>query len=123
MMRFYGFDRREILAARPDGMLDLAIDPKLAWALANRGVFPIDVNRAPRERLLRVPGLGTKAVQRILAARVHRRLRLEDVGRVCQSIAAVRPFIVAEGWSPGGALDSEQLRERVAPRAKQLELW
>ncbi len=123
MMRFYGFDQREILAGRPDGMLDLAIDPKLAWALDHRAIFPVDVNRASRELLLRVPGLGTKAVKRILASRVHRRLRLEDVGRVCQSIAAVRPFIVAEGWSPGGALDSERLRETVAPKAKQLELF
>jgi len=123
MMRFYGFDQREILAGRPDGMLDLAIDPKLAWALDHRAIFPVDVNRAPRELLLRVPGLGTKAVKRILASRVHRRLRLEDVGRVCQSIAAVRPFIVAEGWSPGGTLDSERLRETVAPKAKQLELF
>ncbi len=123
MMRFYGFDQHEIVAGRPDGMLDLAIDPKLAWGLANRQIFPVDVNRAPRETLLRVPGLGTKAVKRILASRVHRRLRLEDVGRVCQSIATVRPFIVAEGWSPGGALDSERLRETVAPKAKQLELF
>src|SRR5690606_28979276 len=43
LMRFYGFDQREILAGQPDGMLDLAIDPKLAWALRNRGFFPVDV--------------------------------------------------------------------------------
>ena len=123
MMRFYGFEGHEILAARSDGMLDLSIDPKLAWALAHREMFPVDVNRAARELLLRVPGLGTKAVQRILAARPHRRLRLEDIARICQSIAAVRPFIVAEGWSPGAALDSERLREAVAPKARQLELF
>ena len=52
----------EILAGEPDGMLDLDIDPKLAWALRNRGAFPVDVNRADREALLRVPGLGTKVV-------------------------------------------------------------
>ena len=52
--------------------------------------------------LLRVPGLGTRAVKRILETRRFRRLRLEDVGRLAASIAKVRPFIVAEGWSPGG---------------------
>ena len=122
LMRFYGFEQPEILAGTVDGMLDLAIDPKLAWALRNRAMFPVDVNRAPREMLLRVPGLGTKAVKRIIASRVHQRLRLEDVGRVCQSIAAVRPFIVAEGWSPGASLDAERLRETVAPKEEQLRL-
>ena len=123
LMRFYGFDRHEIVAGRPDGMLDLAIDPKLAWALGNRGRFPVDVNRAPREALLRVPGLGTKAVKRILETRRHRRLRLEDVGRLCASISKVRPFIVAEGWSPGGSLDDGRLRERLTPAPAQLSLF
>ncbi len=123
LMRFYGFGESEILSARPDGMLDLAIDPKLSWALANRAMFPLDVNRADREALLRVPGLGTKVVKRILETRKHRRLRLEDVGRLCQSIARVRPFIVAEGWSPGGLTDCAGLQARVAPEPRQLSLF
>ena len=53
-------------------MLDLDIDPKLAWALKNRDRFPVDVNTADREMLLRVPGLGARAVDKILAARRHR---------------------------------------------------
>jgi len=64
LMRFYGFERSEIAASLPDGMLDLAVDPKLAWALQNRATFPVDVNRAEREALLRVPGLGVKSVDR-----------------------------------------------------------
>jgi putative DNA modification/repair radical SAM protein len=123
LMRFYGFDQHEILAGHPDGMLDLAVDPKLSWALANRAAFPVDVNRADRENLLRVPGLGTRAVTRILDTRRHRRLRLEDVGRLCQSIAKVRPFIVAEGWSPGGLTDSAGLRARLSPAPVQMELF
>ncbi len=123
LMRFYGFGESEILSARPDGMLDLAIDPKLSWALSNRAMFPLDVNRADREALLRVPGLGTKVVKRILETRKHRRLRLEDVGRLCQSIAKVRPFIVAEGWSPGGLTDSANLQAKVAPEPRQLSLF
>jgi putative DNA modification/repair radical SAM protein len=123
LMRFYGFDRQEIVAGRPGGMLDLNIDPKLAWALGNRGFFPVDVNRASKEALLRVPGLGAKVVGRLLSTRRHRRLRLEDVGRLCQSIAKVRPFIVAEGWSPGGMTDAEHLRARLAPKPAQLNLF
>ncbi len=48
LMRFYGFSQPEILDGSNDGMLDLAIDPKLAWALRNRGRFPVDINRAAR---------------------------------------------------------------------------
>jgi putative DNA modification/repair radical SAM protein len=121
LMRFYGFEQKEILAGSSDGMLDLAIDPKLAWALRNRNQFPVDVNRADRESLLRVPGLGTKAVKRILETRRFRRLRLDDLGRLCQSIAKLRPFIVAEGWSPGGLTDLPRLKERLVP-ARQLSL-
>jgi putative DNA modification/repair radical SAM protein len=123
LMRFYGFAQSEILDGTSDGMLDLEIDPKLAWALRHRAVFPVDVNRADREVLLRVPGLGTRAVERILQTRPHRRLRLEDVGRLCQSASKVRPFIVAEGWSPGGLTDESRLRDRLAPPARQLSLF
>ncbi len=122
LMRFYGFEQPEILSGTNDGMLDLDIDPKLAWALRNRGRFPVDVNRAEREVLLRVPGLGTRAVQRIIETRRYRRLRLEDVGRICQSIARVRPFIVAAGWTPGATLDAMRLRERFVPAPQQLSL-
>ena len=123
LMRFYGFDRSEITAGRPGGMLDLDIDPKLAWALANRGVFPLDVNRAPREMLLRIPGLGARVVDRMLAVRRHKRLRIEDVARLCRSISRVRPFIVADGWSPRGMTDEADLRARLAPAPRQLSLW
>ena len=56
------------------------------------------------------------------SGRRHRRLRLEDVGRLCRSVAKVRPFIVAEGWSPGHLTDAAALRDTVAPPA-QLELF
>ena len=70
--------KRDLIAAAADeatGMLPLDIDPKLAWALKFRDRFPVDVNRAPREMLLRVPGLGVKAVNAILTARRWRRRR------------------------------------------------
>lgn len=123
LLRFYGFGVQEITEAQPGGMLDLAIDPKLAWALANRHRFPVDVNRADRDMLLRVPGLGTKGVQRILAARKHRTLRLDDLGRLTLSIRKARPFILAGDWQPGGLLDTENLRQRLVPQPKQLDLF
>lgn len=122
LMRFYGFRQGEILAGVADGMLDLEIDPKLAWALRNRALFPADVNRADRELLLRVPGLGARTVTRILETRMHRRLRLADVARLCGSIAKVRPFIIAADWTPGALLDAERLRERVVAPCRQLVL-
>jgi putative DNA modification/repair radical SAM protein/uracil-DNA glycosylase family protein len=68
LVRFYGFDHAELTTdAAPDLPLDL--DPKLAWALRHRHLFPVDVHRAPRELLLRVPGLGVRNVERILQAR------------------------------------------------------
>ena len=66
LLRFYGFQSRTSSQRRTRPNLDLAIDPKLAWALRNRHVFPLDLNKAPRELLLRVPGVGTKSVERIL---------------------------------------------------------
>ncbi|MDF2604563.1 putative DNA modification/repair radical SAM protein [Sphingomonas sp.] len=125
LMRFYGFQLKEVVAAADDatGMLPLDIDPKLAWALKFRDSFPIDVNRAPREQLLRVPGLGTKAVANILTSRRWRRLRLDDVARLTVSIAKIRPFIVADDWRPVALTDKAELKPIVAPRKQQLELF
>ena len=124
LMRFYGYRAEEVAQATgADGNLPLDIDPKLAWALKFRETFPLDVNRAPRELLLRVPGLGVTAVQRILSARRHKRLRLEDVGRVTVSIAKVRPFIVTADWRPTTLTDRADLRALLAPKQEQLELF
>lgn len=124
LMRFYGFGPSEVAdAAEADGNLPLDIDPKLAWALKFRGHFPVDVNRAAKEQLLRVPGLGTTAVARIITARRHRTLRLDDVGRLTASIAKVRPFICALDWRPTLLTDRADLRRLLAPREEQLELF
>jgi putative DNA modification/repair radical SAM protein len=122
LMRFYGFAAEEIVAGAKDGMLDLAIDPKLAWALRHRERFPIDVNRADRDLLLRVPGLGRRSVGRILAARRHRTLRLEDLGRLTASLKKLRPFVVAADHRPTRVLDRLDLRARLAP-PEQLSLF
>ncbi len=125
LMRFYEFQPHEVVAAADDatGMLPLDIDPKLAWALKFRGSFPVDVNRAPREMLLRVPGLGVKAVNGILTSRRWRRLHLADVARLTVSVAKLRPFIVAEDWRPVTLADKAELRPIVAPKPKQMEMF
>lgn len=123
LYRFYGFDIQEITSVRPDGNLDLEIDPKLAWALANRDRFPVDVNRAEKEMLLRVPGLGTVSVPAIIQARRHRRLRLDDLQRLGVSLRKVRPFIQAEGWTPLRLVDRADLRRLFDPKPKQLSLF
>jgi putative DNA modification/repair radical SAM protein len=125
LMRFYGFSPPEIGEATTGGMLDLAIDPKLAWALNRRAEFPVDVNTAPRERLLRVPGLGVRSVDRIISIRRWRTLRLEDVGRLCRGIDKVRPFVETLDWTPGALTDAADLRHRLspAPRPEQLSLF
>ncbi len=124
LMRFYGYAPGEVCEATDaDGNLPLDIDPKLAWALKFRGTFPVDVNRAGKEMLLRVPGLGPTAVQRIIAARRHRTLRLDDVARLTQSIAKVRPFITALDWRPTTLTDRADLRSLLAPKQEQLELF
>jgi putative DNA modification/repair radical SAM protein len=124
LMRFYGFAPNEVQSATDQqGMLPLDIDPKLAWALKFRESFPVDVNRAPKEMLLRVPGLGTKAVDRILSSRRWRKLRLDDVARLTLSVAKVRPFISTADWRPTLLTDRSDLRALVAPREKQLELF
>ena len=122
MLRFYGFERAEIMEGANGGMLDLAIDPKLAWALQRREAFPVDINRAPREMLLRVPGLGTRAVDRIVVARRLGKLRLGDLAKVTASVKQLLPFIVTPDWRPGSLTDSASLRERFAPPAEQLSL-
>ena len=125
MMRFYGYAAQDVAAATDPatGCLPLDIDPKLAWALRHRATFPVDVNRAPREMLLRVPGLGVKAVDRILASRRHRRLRLDDVARLTTSVKKIRPFLIAADWRPVGLAERVDLRSMLAPPARQLDLF
>ena len=123
LMRFYGFAPGEVMSATEDGMLPLDIDPKLAWALKFRENFPVDVNRAPKEMLLRVPGLGVRAVGRILMSRRWRRLSLADVARLTVSIKKLRPFIITSDWRPLVLSDKADLRSLIAPPVEQLELF
>jgi putative DNA modification/repair radical SAM protein len=126
LMRFYGYSAGEVQqAAGADGMLPLDIDPKLAWALNFRGAFPVDINRAPREMLLRVPGLGVRGANLLLRARRQKRLRLEDVARVTVSVEKLRPFIIAADWRPLLLSDRDDLKSLFLrpKKSEQLELF
>ncbi len=121
LTRFYGFDVAEITPTAADGMLDLDIDPKLAWALRHREHFPVDLNAAPRENLLRVPGLGVGTVKKLLSMRRHRRLRYHDLVKLRVSMRKVTPFVAVLDHRPRHEVDSDAVRAAVvAPRQSDL---
>ena len=123
LVRFYGFQHEEILG--PDEPnLDLTLDPKVMWALRNLAQFPVDINRAPRQLLLRVPGLGVRTVDRIIAARRFGALRVADLARLRVPLSRTQYFIVAADSNPLLAkLESAQLRSLLAagPRGQNVK--
>ena len=123
LMRFYGFGHDEIMPVAGSGMLALDMDPKLAWALGHREQFPADINSAAREMLLRVPGLGLKAVTRILQSRRVRRLRVADLIRLHVPLKKVLPFVLLADHQPGASLDAATLASRLAPAPAQPGLF
>ncbi len=123
LLRFYGFTVDEIAPAERS-MLDLDVDPKLAWALRHRELFPVDVNRASRELLLRVPGLGRRTVERILRMRRHVAVTSSVLARLRIPIRRMRPFLLTADRVSAGrdALDRLDLRALLTP-PEQLELF
>ena len=103
LVRHYGFGHDELVTGA-DGMLALGHDPKLAWALAHRERFPVELDTAPRELLLRVPGLGVRSVERLLDARRGRRLRSADLRALRVPLAKALPWIVLADHRPGPAI-------------------
>ena len=123
LLRYYGFQANELVGPRQPN-LDLRVDPKLGWALANREKFPLPVQTAAREELLRVPGLGVRTVDRLLQIRRHHRIRLEDLARLRVSLDKVRPFLITADYRPPTRLlDDERLIHRLTPRPVQLALF
>jgi predicted DNA-binding helix-hairpin-helix protein len=102
-------------------MLDLDVDPKLAWALANRDRFPVDVNAAEREMLLRIPGIGVRNVKRILAMRAQRRVRFADLSKLRCDMSKAQHFVIAEDWRPVAA-EGPLRHLRGRPSSRQLGL-
>lgn len=114
LMRFYEFKVDEITPPSAEGMLDLDVDPKLAWALRHRNSFPVNLNTASREMLLRVPGLGVGSVQKLLAMRAHRRLRYADLTRLRVAVKKVAPFVETVDYRPSTEPQSTDLRATLA---------
>ena len=129
LMRFYGFDVAELVPSTAPN-LELGIHPKLAWALRNPDQFPIDVNSASKEQLLRIPGVGVRSVKRILSSRRFRKLRMDDLARLQVALTRARPFIATADYFPrskglaieGWAGDKRQHRSG-ARNSGQLDFW
>jgi putative DNA modification/repair radical SAM protein len=123
LMRFYGFDAGELTTSREPN-LDLQIDPKLAWALRHRAFFPVDVNRAAKHHLLRVPGLGVRNVNRILRIRRFHHVALEDLRKLRVPMQKVRPWVLTADFNPDALrVDRDDIRERIIRPDAQLDLF
>ena len=122
LMRYYGFKGEELTTPEQPN-LDLTQDPKLTWALAHREFFPVDVNKATREVLLRVPGIGYRNVERILRIRAYHPLTLEDLRKLNVRLKTVSPFVTTtDHLAPNVALDSVALPATVLIPA-QMQLF
>lgn len=120
LLRFYGFGLDEIVH---NDMLDMEHDPKLAWALRNRHIFPIDLNKADKMLLLRVPGLGARTVQKILAIRRYTKLSWFDLTKMRLPLQKLKPFITVSDYSPSIHLLDSNNFEQQFKQPKQFELF
>jgi putative DNA modification/repair radical SAM protein len=122
LIRDFGFSVGDLTPPGAEN-LDLGIDPKLAWALRNPARFPVDVNQAPKSELIRVPGLGLRSVDRILATRRHSRITLADLAAMRVPLARALPFILAADHVPRERGSRVIALPGLRRRWKQLELF
>lgn len=115
LMRFYKFDVSELIDER-NPFLDLQLDPKANWALNNLDCFPVEVNTAPYEMLLRVPGIGVRGAQSIVRARKTATLRESELKKLGIAYKRARYFITCHGRYEGGGISftQESLHARLA---------
>jgi len=124
LMRYYEFSVGELAQAMPGGKLDLSVDPKTTWALANRHQFPVDVNTADRHVLLRVPGLGVRVIDRIVSSRRHRKLRYADLKTLGATLKRARHFICTADYRPPQSdRNCDGLRRALVGAAEQQSLF
>lgn len=95
LIRFYGFDVNEI--CNEDENLSVEYDPKCAWALKNMHLFPVEINTAPLETLLRVPGIGAKSAYKITEARRHANLDFDNLAKMRVVLKRAKHFITCKG--------------------------
>lgn len=120
LLRFYNFDVTDITpASHPD--LSIDTDPKSAWALRNPAYFPLDVNKASREQLLRVPGFGVKSVDKMIAIRRYARLRVDDLVRLHVAFSRAKHFVITADYKPP-VLSEGKLLAIFTPQPAQLSL-
>ncbi|MDT0641554.1 putative DNA modification/repair radical SAM protein [Zunongwangia sp. F363] len=113
LLRFYGFDVRELLNEDHKN-LDVDIDPKLSWALRNLQHFPVDINKAEKQMLARIPGVGLKSVQKIINARKYRSLNWEHLKNIGVALNRARYFITCNSreWEKRD-LTSEKIKNLI----------
>ncbi len=125
LLRFYGFSAEEIV--EDDGNLSLELDPKCNWALRNLQYFPVEVNRAPLEMLLRVPGIGARSAYKIAEARRYATLTFEDLKKMRVVLKRARHFITADGQFMGErretAIRGLLAAGETAEEARQLSMF
>ncbi len=111
LLRFYKFRAEELFAPEEERDFDLDIDPKADWALHHFGQFPLEVNRAPYEMLLRVPGIGVTSALRIVRARKLSRLHYDDLQKIGVVMKRAKHFLLADGvYQGGGRSGPEEVR-------------
>ncbi|MBQ4053510.1 MAG: putative DNA modification/repair radical SAM protein, partial [Clostridia bacterium] len=125
LLRFYGFSVEEIVNEGEN--LSMEFDPKCAWALRNMHLFPVEINRAPLEMLLRVPGIGAKNAYKIMQARKFTTLRFEDLTKMRVALKRARHFITCDGKFFGakneGAVRGLLTAAETQESAEQLNLF
>ena len=125
LLRFYGFSVQEISDGSEGGMLDLEVDPKLAWALRHREQFPVNINTAPLEMLMRVPGIGAIGANKIIQSRRFSKLRYEDLAKCRLSVKKIAPFIEVADYTPTSqVLEGENLKHYyIQSQSQQMALF
>ncbi|MGD8210746.1 MAG: putative DNA modification/repair radical SAM protein, partial [Desulfobacterales bacterium] len=98
LIRLYGFSIDDVISSKTP-FLDLKIDPKQAFALQHPSLFPIDINTADRDMILRVPGIGIKSANRIVSLRRKGRLRFEHLKQLGVVVSRAQPYIRCDGLS------------------------
>jgi len=113
LLRFYGFSVDEILDENsPD--LDLEIDPKLGYALRHPDKFPVDINRADYELVLRVPGIGVKSAKKIISSRRHQQLHIDHLQKIGVVLKRARHFISCPGLAvKAGSFQADNVRQAI----------
>lgn len=96
LLRFYGFKAEELLSEKKPNF-NLFLDPKCDWALQNLKDFPVEINKASYEQLLRIPGVGVKSARRIISARKQGKLDFDGLKRIGVVLKRARYFITCSG--------------------------